>query len=90
MNVQTELGFLGPPSDMTGAPRVWTWDELEPISRAAWPDKSPNRTRCHDAMMVIEGFPAVHVTEEERERILTAYKATQRGVSDAAEGASNG
>lgn len=75
MNEQTELGILGPPSDMTGKPRVWTWDELMPLARAAWPDRAPSRPRCHDAMMVVEGFPPAHVTDAERERIRAAYAA---------------
>jgi hypothetical protein len=75
MNQQTELGILGPPSDMTGKPRVWTWDELEPLSLAAWPDSKPTRASVYDAMMVIEGFPAPYVTEPQRERIRAAYAA---------------
>lgn len=78
MNEQLDL--IGTPSDMTGQPRVWTLDELEPIVRATWPAAEPTRARCHDVMMVLEGYFPARVTEPEAARILLAYAVqTQTG-----------
>jgi hypothetical protein len=77
--VSEQADLFGSPPEITGQPRVWTFDELGLLSRAVWPNISPGRARCHLVMMVLEGYPPASLTEAEREGILAAHANTEHG-----------